>query len=153
MTDPEVALLQLGILVFAIMLGFPVAYHADGARRRLRLLRLLRRRRCSSASIIRLLGEDPGYLSSIWAYFRALLSNRIFDLFVNQTYSVMSNDVLTAIPLFLFMGYIVERANIVDRLFHSLQIAARGTCRARSRWRRSSPARSSRPPPASSARW
>ena len=45
--------------------------------------------------------------------------------FVNQTYSVMSNDVLTAIPLFLFMGYIVERANIVDRLFTTLFIATR----------------------------
>ena len=39
---------------------------------------------------------------------------------MNQTYSVISNDVLTAIPLFLFMGYIVERANIVDRLFGTL---------------------------------
>ena len=44
---------------------------------------------------------------------------------MNQTYSVMANDVLTAVPLFLFMGYIVERANIVDRLFRTLQIAAR----------------------------
>ena len=54
-----------------------------------------------------------------------IFDNRIFDLLVNQTYSVMANDVLTAVPLFLFMGYIVERANIVDRLFFSLQIAAR----------------------------
>jgi tripartite ATP-independent transporter DctM subunit len=54
-----------------------------------------------------------------------LFDNRIFDLFVNQTYTVMSNDVLTAVPLFLFMGYIVERANIVDRLFKSIFIAAR----------------------------
>ena len=44
---------------------------------------------------------------------------------MNQTYSVMANDVLTAIPLFLFMGYIVERANIVDRLFNTLFIATR----------------------------
>jgi tripartite ATP-independent transporter DctM subunit len=75
---------------------------------------------------VRLLGEgDHGTLAVAWAYVRTLFSNRIFDLFVNQTYSVMSNDVLTAIPLFLFMGYIVERANIVNRLFHSLQIASR----------------------------
>ena len=46
-------------------------------------------------------------------------------MFVNQTYSVMSNEVLTAIPLFLFMGYIVERANIVDRLFTTLNVASR----------------------------
>jgi tripartite ATP-independent transporter DctM subunit len=30
-----------------------------------------------------------------------------------------------AIPLFLFMGYVVERANIVDKLFFSLYMAAR----------------------------
>ena len=124
MTNPEVAVLQLGILVFVIMLGFPVAftlmalgigfgfyayYEAD----------------LFARTFARLAGEDPGFLGSIWAYFRALLANRIFDLFVNRTYSVMSNDVLTAIPLFLFMGYIVERANIVNRLFRSLEIAAR----------------------------
>lgn len=50
--------------------------------------------------------------------------NIIFSLFVNQTFSVMSNDVLTAIPLFLFMGYIVERANIVTRLFETLYVTA-----------------------------
>ena len=47
----------------------------------------------------------------------------IFNLFVQRTYAVMTNDVLIAIPLFVFMGYIVERANILDRLFHSLQLA------------------------------
>ncbi len=46
-------------------------------------------------------------------------------MFVQNTYDVMGNDVLVAVPLFLFIGYIVERANILDRLFHSLQVAAR----------------------------
>ena len=50
---------------------------------------------------------------------------RIFDLLVTNTYDVMSNDVLTAVPLFLFMGYVVERSNILDRLFYSLQMAMR----------------------------
>ncbi len=50
---------------------------------------------------------------------------RIFNLLVTNTYDVMSNDVLTAVPLFLFMGYIVERANVLDRLFYSIQMAAR----------------------------
>jgi len=54
-----------------------------------------------------------------------IFQNNIFDLLVNQTYSVMINDVLVAVPLFLFMGYIVERANIVERLFYSLNIGAR----------------------------
>ena len=47
----------------------------------------------------------------------------IFVLLVPKAFEVMSNDVLTAVPLFLFMGYVVERANILDRLFHSLQIS------------------------------
>ena len=48
----------------------------------------------------------------------------VFNLLVQRTYSVMSNDVLISIPLFVFMGYIIERANILDRLFHSIQVAA-----------------------------
>jgi tripartite ATP-independent transporter DctM subunit len=53
------------------------------------------------------------------------MGSRIFDLLVTNTYDVMSNDVLTAVPLFLFMGYVVERSNILDRLFYSIQMAAR----------------------------
>ena len=53
------------------------------------------------------------------------MGSRIFDLLVTNTYDVMSNDVLTAVPLFLFMGYMVERSNILDRLFYSIQMAAR----------------------------
>lgn len=49
----------------------------------------------------------------------------IFQLLVQNTYDVMANEVLVAVPLFLFMGYIVERANIINRLFHSLNVAAR----------------------------
>ncbi|HSR71056.1 MAG TPA: TRAP transporter large permease subunit [Kiloniellales bacterium] len=100
MTDPQVALLMLGILLFAILLGFPICFTLVA------------------------MGVGFGY----YAYHRPgidLLQNNIFDLLVNQTYSVMTNDVLVAVPLFLFMGYIVERANIVDRLFFSLNIAAR----------------------------
>ena len=58
-------------------------------------------------------------------WIEGFFNNRIFDLFVNQTFTVMSNEVLTAVPLFLFMGYIVERANIVDRLFSTLNVAAK----------------------------
>lgn len=52
------------------------------------------------------------------------LGDIIFTLLVQRAYGVMANDVLIAVPLFLFMGYVVERANILDRLFHSLQLAA-----------------------------
>jgi TRAP-type mannitol/chloroaromatic compound transport system permease large subunit len=68
-------------------------------------------------------GADFSTLTETWI--NGFFNNRIFDLLVNQTYSVMSNDVLTAVPLFLFMGYIVERANIIDRLFYTLNIASR----------------------------
>ena len=44
---------------------------------------------------------------------------------MQNTYDIMTNDGLTAGPLFPFMGDIVERANILDRLFYSIQIAAK----------------------------
>ena len=49
---------------------------------------------------------------------------RVFDLLVQRAYAVMSNDVLISVPLFVFMGYIIERSNILDRLFRSLQLAS-----------------------------
>ncbi|MCE2760378.1 MAG: TRAP transporter large permease subunit [Acetobacteraceae bacterium] len=52
------------------------------------------------------------------------MQERIFDLLVQRTYAVMSNDVLISVPLFVLMGYIIERANILDRLFRSLQMAS-----------------------------
>ena len=102
MTDPMIAVMMLGIFVLTILLGFPICF------------------------TLMAMGVGFGY----YAYYDAermqsFLDNRVFDLLVNQTYSVMANDVLTAVPLFLFMGYIVERANIVDRLFITLQIALR----------------------------
>lgn len=53
------------------------------------------------------------------------MGDRIFALLTQNTFSVLSNDILTAVPLFLFMGYVVERANILDRLFYSIQVAAK----------------------------
>jgi tripartite ATP-independent transporter DctM subunit len=124
MTEPQVAVLMLLVLIIAIFLGFPVAFtlmalgvlfgyyaYFDAARMWRGYDRAVES------------GADTWTLFETWA--RAFFDNRIFDLFINQTYSVMSNDVLTAIPLFLFMGYIVERANIIDRLFRTLYIATR----------------------------
>ena len=68
------------------------------------------------------MGVGFGY----YAYYtpgQEIIQNRIFTLLVQKAFEVTSSDVLTAIPLFLFMGYVVERANILDRLFHSLQIS------------------------------
>jgi len=61
-------------------------------------------------------------LGVFFGYFA--MGDQVFNLLVYRSYSVMTNDVLISIPLFVFMGYIVERANILDRLFRSLQLAA-----------------------------
>src|SRR5438105_9615402 len=61
-------------------------------------------------------------LGVFFGYFA--MGDIIFSLLVQRSYSVMTNDVLISIPLFVFMGYIIERANILDRLFRSLQLAA-----------------------------
>jgi len=53
----------------------------------------------------------------------ATAGRQVLDLFVQRTYGVMSNDVLIAVPLFLFMGYLVERAQLIDKLFRSLHLA------------------------------
>src|SRR3546814_2765343 len=73
----------------------------------------------------RIAGDAPGVLDTLASWSDAVVVNRIFDLLVNQTFSVMANDALTAVPLFLFMGYIVERSNIIGRLFATLNIATR----------------------------
>ena len=99
MTDPQVAIFMLSTFIFLVLLGFPIAFTLIS------------------------MGVGFGY----YAYFQAdnLLNNQIFYLLNQNTYSVMESDILVAIPLFLFMGYVVERANIVNRLFFSLQLATR----------------------------
>ena len=124
MTDPQIAVGMLLILILAIFLGFPVAFTlmalgvAFGYYAYFDADRMWRSYERAVES-----GADGWTLMETWA--SGFFNNRIFDLFVNQTYSVMANDVLTAVPLFLFMGYVVERANIVDRLFNTLFIATR----------------------------
>jgi tripartite ATP-independent transporter DctM subunit len=124
-TDPQVALFMLGIFIFIIFLGFPIAFTLMAMGIGFGYFAYWepdRMWRAYNRAVEA--GADPWTLVETWT--QGLLNNRIFDLFVNQTYSVMANDVLTAVPLFLFMGYIVERANIVDRLFSTLNIASRG---------------------------
>ncbi|HXV25563.1 MAG TPA: TRAP transporter large permease subunit [Alphaproteobacteria bacterium] len=124
MTDPQIALLMLGLFIFVILLGFPIAFTlmamgiGFGYYAYFDAPRMWRAYNRAVED-----GADTVTLIQTWT--EGFFNNRIFDLFVNQTYSVIANDVLTAVPLFLFMGYIVERANIVDRLFGTLNIAAR----------------------------
>jgi tripartite ATP-independent transporter DctM subunit len=47
----------------------------------------------------------------------------VFYLLTQNTFTTMNNDVLVAIPLFLLMGYMVERSNLLDKLFFSVQLA------------------------------
>jgi tripartite ATP-independent transporter DctM subunit len=100
MSDPFIALVMLGILVFVICIGFPVAF------------------------TLMALGVGFGY----YAYFQSgqgFFDNRVFYLLTQNTFTVLNNDALVSIPLFLLMGYLVERANILDSLFKSLQLALR----------------------------
>ena len=101
LTNPEVAIMMMGIFLFAVLLGFPIAF------------------------TLMAMGIGFGY----YAYYdpavmEHFLDNRIFQLFVQNTYTVMDNNVLTAVPLFLFMGYLVERAGIVAKLFFAIRLAA-----------------------------
>ena len=124
MSDATVAVSMLGILILTIFLGFPVAFtlmalgvgfgyyaYFDGER--------------MWVAYQRAIDSGADFFTQAEMWIGGFFSNRIFDLFVNKTYDVMSNDTLTTIPLFLFMGYIVERANIIDRLFRTLYIATR----------------------------
>ncbi|MEM1382911.1 MAG: TRAP transporter large permease subunit [Pseudomonadota bacterium] len=104
MTDPQVAILMLCLFIVLVLLGFPIAF------------------------TLLAMGVAFGYYAyatSAPESIADIFNNNIFYLLNQNTYSVMENDILVAIPLFLFMGYVVERANIVDRLFFSLYMAAR----------------------------
>ncbi|SFU23086.1 TRAP transporter large permease subunit [Mesorhizobium sp. YR577] len=124
MSDPFIAVGMLLILLLAIFLGFPVAFTLAALGVSFGYYAYFDASRMWS-TYNRALESGAGSWNLAESWIGGFFNNRIFDLFVNQTYSVMSNDVLTAIPLFLFMGYIVERANIVDRLFSTLFIATR----------------------------
>jgi TRAP-type mannitol/chloroaromatic compound transport system permease large subunit len=100
MSDPALGLTMLGLIVIAIMMGFPTAFTLMG------------------------LGMVFGFLA-FWAPGQHWYDNRVFDLMVQRTYGVMINDTLLSVPLFVFMGYIMERAALVDRMFHSVQLAFR----------------------------
>jgi tripartite ATP-independent transporter DctM subunit len=100
MSNPEIALLMLGLFIFIILLGFPIAF------------------------TLMAMGVAFGF----YAYYtpgQDFFDNRVYYLLTQNTFSIMNNDVLTAVPLFLFMGYMIERSNILDRLFLSLQLSLR----------------------------
>lgn len=123
MTDPQIALMMLGLFIVFVFLGFPIAFTLMAMGIGFGYYAYFEERRMWRDYFR--LDETASWWDSTSAYIDGFFNNRIFDLFVNQTYTVMSNEVLTAVPLFLFMGYIVERSNIVDRLFTTLNIASK----------------------------
>ena len=98
MSNGHLGLLMLALVVVAIMLGFPTAFTLMGM----------------------------GMIFA-WIAYRSqnpsLAVDQTLDLMVQRTYSVMSNDVLISIPLFVFMGYLIERANLIEKLFKSMHLA------------------------------
>ena len=98
MTNGHLGLLMLALVVVAIMLGFPTAFTLMGMG--------------VMFAWFAFHSQDPGQAVQL-----------TLDLMVQRAYSVMANDVLISIPLFIFMGYLVERANLIERLFKSLHIA------------------------------
>ena len=100
MSDPALGLTMLALIVVVIMMGFPTAFTLMG------------------------LGMFFGFFalhdaSQPWT------QNHIFDLMVQRTYGAMTNDTLISIPLFVLMGYVMERGALVDKMFYSVQLAFR----------------------------
>jgi TRAP-type mannitol/chloroaromatic compound transport system permease large subunit len=101
MTDPQIGISMLALFIVMISLGFPIAFTLMG------------------------MGVSFGF----YAYYvpgQELFANRVFTLLVQKSFDVASNDVLIAVPVFTFMGYIIDRANILDRMFKALQLAIGG---------------------------
>jgi TRAP-type mannitol/chloroaromatic compound transport system permease large subunit len=100
MSDPALGLLMLGLIVVVIMMGFPTAFTLMG------------------------LGMFFGYIA-FYDPAHLFTENRVFELMVQRTYGAMTNDVLISIPLFVLMGYVMERGALVDKMFYSIQLAFR----------------------------
>jgi TRAP-type mannitol/chloroaromatic compound transport system permease large subunit len=100
MSDPALGLLMLGLIVVVIILGFPTAFTLMG------------------------LGMFFGFIA-FYEPTQAFTENRVFELMVQRTYGAMTNDVLISIPLFVLMGYVMERGALVDKMFYSIQLAFR----------------------------
>jgi TRAP-type mannitol/chloroaromatic compound transport system permease large subunit len=100
MSDPALGLTMLGLIVVVIMMGFPTAFTLMG------------------------LGMAFGF-TSFYDPSQPWLDNKIFNLMVQRTFGAMTNDTLLSIPLFVLMGYVMERGALVDKMFHSVQLAFR----------------------------
>ena len=100
MSDPALGLTMLCLVVVVILMGFPTAFTLMG------------------------LGMGFGF-AAFYDPSQHWLDNKVFNLMVQRTFGAMTNDTLLSIPLFVLMGYIMERGALVDRMFHSVQLAFR----------------------------
>ena len=101
MSNPALGLTMLALIIVVIMLGFPTAFTLMG------------------------LGMMFGFM----AFYDPAIpwyDNRIFDLMVQRAFGAMTNETLLSIPLFVLMGYVMERGALVDRMFNSVRLAFRG---------------------------
>ena len=101
MSDPALGLTMLALIVVVIMLGFPTAFTLMG------------------------LGMMFGF-AAFYDPSQPWTQNRVFDLMVERAYGAMNNESLISIPLFVLMGYVMERGALVDKMFYSIQLAFRG---------------------------
>ena len=99
-SNAALGLTMLCLIVVVIMLGFPTAFTLMG------------------------LGMVFGFI----AFYDPAVhwyDNRVFDLMVQRAFGAMTNETLLSIPLFVLMGYVMERGALVDKMFHSVQLAFR----------------------------
>ncbi|WEX74549.1 TRAP transporter large permease subunit [Sinorhizobium numidicum] len=100
MSDPVLGMTMLVLIIVVIIMGFPTAFTLMGL----------------------------GMLFGFYAFYNPAehwIDNRVFDLMVQRTYGAMTNDVLISIPLFVLMGYVMERGALVDKMFYSIQLSFR----------------------------
>lgn len=93
-------LVMLGLIIVVIMMGFPTAFTLMGL----------------------------GMVFGFYAFYEPSmpwLDNKVFNLMVQRAFGAMTNDTLLSIPLFVLMGYIMERGALVDKMFTSVQLAFR----------------------------
>ena len=100
MSDAALGMTMLALIVVVIMMGFPTAFTLMGLGMMFGFIAFY----------------DPG---------QPWLDNKIFPLMVQRAFGAMNNDVLLSIPLFVLMGYVMERGALVDKMFHSVQLAFR----------------------------
>src|ERR1700748_759083 len=101
MSDPALGLLMLALIVVVIMMGFATAFTLMG------------------------LGMFFGFIA-FYDPHQSWYQNRVLDLMVERAYGAMNNESLISIPLFVLMGYVMERGALVDKMFFSIQLAFRG---------------------------